>query len=61
MTYEPSDYGENAGAPDRACGLCGHRSEDHVEQEVEEPGGTERAIYCTECEDWHSFVPLAEA
>jgi hypothetical protein len=60
VTNEPLEIDDESGAPDQICAVCGHRGDEHIVQEVETAGTTERSIYCTECENWHSFVPAPE-
>ncbi len=57
MATEQVPEREEIAGPARICGVCGHGEDMHEEQEVEVAGDTLRRTFCSECGEWHDFVP----
>lgn len=55
MVSDPDPEPLEGTSVDRRCHVCGHGESEHELREV--VAIRERQPYCTECDDWHDFVP----
>jgi hypothetical protein len=55
MTFQPVEILDEAPSG-RVCALCRHAEDDHLAEEAEAAGTTQRRSYCEQCEDWHDLA-----